>query len=167
MMSVASIVDHVQEVQRTPNTSAVGREATRVSEGQAAIAARRLGLPTGWSLQAAISDVLAVARDASTDDWDGEGSRRVSRGSIVYAMDFLRDLPLAVEPPLVDVDRDGEVAFEWIKGPGWRLIVTVGERGDLTYAALLGGDRMRGKESYFSNGLPEGVRTAFRRLFRF
>jgi hypothetical protein len=165
-MSVAPIIDDVQEVRRTRNTSAVGNEATRVSEGQAAIAVRRFALPTGWSFQAAVSDVLAVAREASNDDWDGEGSRSVSRGSLVYAMDFLRDLPLSVEPPHVDIDQDGEVAFEWIKGPGWRLIVTVGDKGDLTYAALLGGDRMRGKESYFSNGLPEGVRTALRRLFR-
>ena len=156
----------VQEIPRTQGTSAIGSDAKKVSGHERELTEKRLqSISIGGPLLSGITSVLDAAREASVDDWDGDGGRKVLRGSLVYAMDFLQDLPPDYHVPSVAVDPDGELCLEWVRARGWAVSISIGERGQLTFAARFGEDRLKGRESYFGNGLPESVRSALRRLF--
>lgn len=54
------------------------------------------------------------------------------------------------------VHPDGEIEFEWYRGPRWLLTVSVGKTGALSYAGLFGRNKVHGVEQ-FSEGLPDAI----------
>jgi len=104
-------------------------------------------------IQLALSD---IAGEAANNNWDGYGARAVDRGALAFAKRIAQFLPIAVSPPEISVDPDGEVAFDWRADPRSSISISIGPLGTLRYASV-----NRGSESYglepWRDGLPESV----------
>lgn len=85
-------------------------------------------------------------KEASFDNWDGYGAKRVTSRTSERALGFLRSLPSNVPSPEVAVDPDGEVSFEWYAGPGRSFSVSIGEGDTITYAGIKGRRTFHGTE---------------------
>lgn len=118
----------------------------------------------GDRLRKAVSGLREAFEEASSRGWDGYGGRAADAFSYVHALSFLRALPSTVPLPEVAVDPDGEIEFEWYRGPRWVFTVSVGRRGTLSYAGLFGRNKAHGVEQLVE-GLPEAVVQNLRRLF--
>jgi len=104
-----------------------------------------------------------VYREASVDNWDGYGAKAVAPETYERARLFLNLIPTTAPPAEVSAEPDGEISFEWRRGP-WRLFsVSVGPTSRLTYAGLFGRRRAHGTE-FFVNELPEVITRNLRRL---
>ena len=100
--------------------------------------------------------LLTAYHNAQNENWDGYGAKRASPIAYAYAQRFLRMLPMNVPVPDVLVDPDGEISFEWDKGARQVFSVSVGDRRELTYAAILGGSKHHGVVS-FSDEIPKNI----------
>ena len=85
--------------------------------------------------------------EASIDNWDGYGAKRVISRAAERATSFLRSLPSNVPSPEVGVDPDGEVSFEWHTAPGQSFSVSIGEGDVITYAGIKGRRTFHGTET--------------------
>lgn len=120
----------------------------------------------GRAYQEAINDLRSAAAEASSDDWDGYGSRAVSLRSVRQALRFLKHIPSGLPAPHVSIDPDGEVSFEWRPAPHRAFSISIGENGSLTYAALFGkNSRQHGTEAYFADRPPAEIHSAICRVF--
>jgi hypothetical protein len=93
---------------------------------------------------------------AQGDDWDGMGSARVVPSTHAYANQFLQILPDGLPVPDISVDTDGEILFEWDRGPRQIFTVSVGRDGTLTFAGLHGHRKIHGTE-HLREALPLGI----------
>ena len=100
----------------------------------------------GESKRVAQEAVDATCIAAREDDWDAMGSARVEPSTYEYACQFLRILPPNLPVPDVSVDTDGEILFEWDRGPRQIFSVSVGRDGTLTFAGLFGHSKIHGTE---------------------
>src|SRR5437867_9085858 len=106
-----------------------------VSPDASAIRRQLLGILSGFYESFYFHDIHKRAhlslqdavQEASTDNWDGYGGKRVTQGTFRNAVSFLRSLPTAVPGPEVSVQPDGEIAFEWSGRPGRAFSVSIGE----------------------------------------
>ena len=105
-----------------------------------------------------------TAEEASRSNWDGYGASPVSDATVAQGLAFLDLLPSTVPPPEVSAHPDGELAFEWRRGPGRVLTVSVNETGRLSYAAMFGEARQHGTE-YLLDAVPDSLFQALRRLY--
>jgi hypothetical protein len=64
----------------------------------------------------------------------------------------------------VGADPDGEISFEWYRGPRRILTLSIGADRRLSYAGLFGSSKVNGVE-YLRDELPEPVVANLRRLF--
>jgi hypothetical protein len=119
--------------------------------------------PTGrWTeLEAALYN---ACMDAAQADWDGYGANAVSPPAAAYAHDLLALLPTAFPAPSVGVDADGEVSIEWHGAPGSLFGISVSPSGELTYAGIYGGSRVRGREP-LGPQFPSSLLSQLQRLF--
>jgi hypothetical protein len=69
---------------------------------------------------------------------------------------FIQALPTTVPAPEISLDPDGDVAVDWIFGKSLRLSVSVGKRGRLTFASLLGNRAIDGTE-WLDTGIPSTI----------
>jgi hypothetical protein len=111
-------------------------------------------------IQEALTAAYAAAQ---SDDWDNAGSRRVEPSTYRYAEHFLSLLPSGVSFPEITVDTDGEIFFEWARGPRQVFSVSVGRDGTLTYAGLFGHNKIHGTE-YLREALPSVISDCLERL---
>ena len=142
-------------------------DVTRSDSARRAVDLWRAGLGDlsrgSWTAQTT-SELAAVVGEAGEANWDGYGGRPVSPLTVARAQTFLELLPAAVPAPSLTVDPDGEISFEWYRGPRLLLSVSVGDRNELAYAGLFGASRVFGTE-FFIDELPSPVLGALRRLF--
>jgi hypothetical protein len=107
----------------------------------------------------------AASAEAATDNWDGYDGRPVTYGVKLRAEAFLNALPADVPlPTIIAVDPDGEIAFEWYRGPRQVVSVSVGDRYAVAYAGLFGTNTSHGTE-YFMDEFPAAVMDILRRLY--
>ena len=99
-------------------------------------------IAVGEPRRAVQEDLYVACMAAQVDDWDQAGSKGVEPSSVVYADQFLRLLPSIFVPPNVTVDTDGEVLFEWDRGPRHVFSVSVGKDGTLSFAGLFGHNKV-------------------------
>ncbi len=92
-----------------------------------------------------VREAVGWAERASTDDWDGEGGRRVEQSTLRYATRFLWSLPREVSAPSVLVDRDGDYVFDWDSQDS-TFSVSIGRDGTLTFAGLFRDGKVHGRE---------------------
>jgi hypothetical protein len=110
-------------------------------------------------LNAAVANLLTVATEAGVQDWNGYGAEPVNGASVRHAVFLLREvLLIAPKIPQVTIDPDGEVAFEWRRSRHRVFSVSVGPRGELTYAGLFDGSNVHGVETHMVDGLPREIR---------
>jgi hypothetical protein len=100
--------------------------------------------------------------EASSDNWDGEGSEPADPMSYRYALLFTRSLPGWVPNPEASVDPDGEICLEWDQGRRSIFSVSIGRDGTLTYAGLFGVSKQHGVES-FADDIPPEILSGIRR----
>jgi len=84
----------------------------------------------------------SIAREASEDGWDGEGSRAVSNSTLRVAervaQALFTQLPLGTPAPDLVADSDGEISFDWIIERGRIFSLSVSAPGRVSYAARFG-----------------------------
>lgn len=113
----------------------------------------------------ALSEALHALREQTTQqDWDGYGASPVEPQAYELAQRVAALLPNNVVVPEVATDPDGEVSFEWYRGPRQVLTISVGANRRISYAGLFGANKVHGVE-YLQDELPEPVLTSLRRLF--
>jgi hypothetical protein len=101
---------------------------------------------------------------ASAPNWDGYGAMPLSAPVLRAADLFLSAIPEAWPNPEIGADPDGEISFEWARGPHWVFTVSVAADGQLSYAGLFGSSRVHGVEA-FAGTLPQAVVGGLARLF--
>ncbi len=149
------------------STYGVGDEAKRIFNEQRNITLHYLTAPsTSGSFRSGVEAVIVAAQQASTDDWDGSGARRVSDLAAFHAIRLLRHVPGTVPVPDVFADPDGDVVLDWSRNTRWTFSVSVTPRGELHYAGLFGDGRLRGREPFFTDELPDTVRNGLLRVYR-
>lgn len=108
-------------------------------------------------------DAACIA--AQEDNWDRTGSARVEPSTHVYANQFLRILPHDLPVPDISVDADGEILFEWDRGPRQIFSVSIGRDGTLTFAGLFGQSKIHGTE-HLREALPLVIAHSLQRVAR-
>jgi hypothetical protein len=129
-------------------TSSGTSDAARYVAEQGEVGRRRLqdSYVLGMGGKGVIDELWAVAGDCRFPGWDGYGADSVSAEAIRMAYRFLQALPLGTPPPSVGAEPDGQITFEWHRGPLHTLSVSVTAEGELHYAALLGPAKAYGTE---------------------
>lgn len=105
----------------------------------------------GSALDRARHELHQIVQECSIPDWDGFGAVPVSNSAYLNARRFLEALPLGAEAPAPGADPDGDLTLEWYHGPRHTLSVSVGRKGDLNYAALVGVNKTFGTEAFFGD----------------
>jgi hypothetical protein len=83
----------------------------------------------------------------------GELDARV-HAAAPWARTLLHLIPEGLKSPSVWVDTDGEIVVEWIAARDVMLSASIGAGGVVSYAALLGARKYRGKD-YILGSIPE------------
>jgi hypothetical protein len=112
----------------------------------------------------AMEALIAVASEASEEGWDGYEGKRVLGSTLSKAFSFLATLPSTVPGPDISAHPDGEVAFYWSPSPRRTLSVSVNAAGRVSFAAIVGHQRLFGSE-YLTDELPESIALALRQLY--
>jgi hypothetical protein len=94
------------------------------------------------------NELQEVMEQCSSANWDGYMAEPVKREALFDAFRFAQVIPLGLSAPAVGVEPDGDVTFEWHAGPRRTLSVSVDEKGNLHYSALLGPNRSYGTEAF-------------------
>ena len=132
------------------NTTRGESEAARFVAEQARKGRQQIqrSLTLGSGIKAVLIELRSVAESAAAPNWDGYGATPVSAQTYRQAYFFAESLPVGVPPPSVGVEPDGQLTFEWYRGPRRLLSVSVSSDGDLHYAALLGHNKAYGTEAF-------------------
>ena len=162
-MSACAIELDVADVSY-PRSRAVGGAAAAVQQQELGIERAAPGFFA--KLHAAAASLRTVAADSAVPDWDGYGAEPVNGASVRHAALLLREV-LLIQPtiPQVTIDPDGEVAFEWRRNRHRLFSVSVGPRGELTYAGLFDGSSVHGVETRMVDGIPREVRAGIQRVY--
>lgn len=112
----------------------------------------------------ALTALWDVYQECLNDNWDGYGAKAISPINYIEALRFLKTLPTSIPIPEVSVDPDGEIVFEWYKGPRNVFSVSISPNNELTYAGIFGGSKTHGVE-YFGDDLPKTILENLYRLF--
>jgi len=108
----------------------------------------------GLGAERVLEDLIRVAKECSSADWDGYGAAPITNETFWQAYHFLRALPFGFPTPSAGAEPDGHLTFEWHRSARRTLSVSVSSEGDLHYAALLGASKAYGTEP-FSEVVPE------------
>lgn len=84
----------------------------------------------------------------------GEIPESFDQDTLAVATAFWAVFPKHLPVPELSLDDDGEVMFDWSPAPGRMLTVTLRYDGRMTYAARLGGGRIRHGTEYFNDAFP-------------
>lgn len=96
-----------------------------------------------------LNELCAVAEECKVQNWDGQGAAPVTDETYRLAYRFWEAMPLGAPLPVIGVEPDGHLTFEWYRSPRHTLSVSVSPEGDLHYAALLGPRKRYGTEPFF------------------
>jgi hypothetical protein len=115
----------------------------------------------------AFADLARVARECSTDGWDGCNARAITRATCGRAQAFLNDLPVWMPAPDIVPEADGEIAIEWYVADNQTFSVSIGQTGPLHYAGLFGQeDEAHGVKSFDGAAVPEEILQLICKLLR-
>lgn len=111
-----------------------------------------------------LDNLLKAASEASVNNWDSYGAKAVTFNSFQSAISFLTHFPSSFQDPDVAVDPDGEVLLEWYVSSRRRFLVSVSDRGTISYAGIFGINKIHGTEE-FVDKIPEIVIQGVARVF--
>ncbi len=103
-----------------------------------------------------LNELVCVYEECRNAGWDGYGALPVSTDAYMYAVSFLRALPLGTPAPSVGAEPDGHITLEWYKSPRQTLSVSVSPEGQLHFAALMGSSKQYGSEPFYGN-MPQAI----------
>jgi len=136
---------------------------------EAAFGEVRMAFLESQSLGGATRKSLASLTDTFLDchrpDWDGYDALAVRPESYENARRFLESLGGLWPQPSVGVEPDGELAFEWFRGPRLRFSVSIGPDATLSYAGMFGTSTVHGTETFLDE-VPAGILHHLHRLYR-
>lgn len=113
-----------------------------------------------------LQEINEVFEECSVDNWDGYDAKAIDYDSFIEAIRFARSLPTTIPLPETAVDTDGEVSFEWYKGPRRVFTISIGSRNEIIYAGLFGFNKVNGTE-YFYDEIPKTILDNLDRLLHF
>lgn len=138
----------------TPTLGA-SSSAEYVSELSREIGAQMRGsIVLSSALERAREDLDELVSECSTPNWDGYGAEPIDEESCALAYRFLEGLGFGGPFPAVGADPDGEISFEWYRGPRRTLSMSVSPAGELHYAAIVGASRLYGTEPFLGDFPP-------------
>lgn len=108
----------------------------------------------GSALERAQEELDELVSECATPNWDGYGAAPIDEESSALAYRFLESLGFGGPFPSVGADPDGEVSFEWYRGPRRTLSVSVSPVGELHFAAIVGASRLYGTEPFLGDCPP-------------
>ncbi len=110
----------------------------------------------GQVAKGSFNELTCVYEECMNAGWDGYGALPVSTDAYMYAVSFLRALPLGTPAPSVGAEPDGHITLEWYKSPRQTLSVSVSPEGQLHFAALLGASKQYGTEPFYGS-MPQAI----------
>lgn len=111
-----------------------------------------------------LDELAEIANKHSSDGWGSEGTKAVNRASYNNAFKFVLALPSSLMMPEIYVDPDGIITFEWYEDKRRVFSVSIGNRGELSYAGLFGSNRTCGVE-YLTGYIPELIINNVQRVY--
>lgn len=84
--------------------------------------------------------------ECSTEGWDGERAKPISKEVLLCAKTFLKSFPLGIEAPEVGAEPDGAITLEWYRSPSRVISISINPGGWLYYAAIIGASRRHGMD---------------------
>lgn len=96
-------------------------------------------------------------------NWDGYDADPVTEETYQFAAQILRALPLATAMPDIGAEADGHLTMEWYRSPRRTLSLSISSKGELHYAALIGGSKAYGTEPFFGE-IPETIMNLINRV---
>ena len=120
--------------------------------------------PAGASFDRRLWELQEAVDEASLPNWDGYGATPVTREAFEAAIAFSQALPTTWPSPEIAADPDGEITFEWSRGPQMVFAVSFGGGDLVSYAGLFGRSKTRGTE-ILVDPVPKVVMDNLVRLF--
>ena len=108
--------------------------------------------------------LLGMYRDCVRADWDGYGASPITEDAFEEAKRIIELLPSSIEMPEIVAEPTGDIAFEWRRGRGRVLVISVSGKHRITYAGIFGDNKVHGSE-YFEETLPLVIIQHLRRLY--
>ncbi len=105
----------------------------------------------GKGALAALVEVFELCRH---ENWDSYGACAIGVRAFYVARELLFALPLGAPAPLISAEPDGHLTFEWHRTSLRTLSVSISDKGELHYAAILGSRTAYGTEP-FQGSLPQ------------
>jgi hypothetical protein len=117
----------------------------------------------GMAGKGIINELYNSYIESSIPNWDGFGANPVSEASFEFSKDFIKRLPLNIEPPAICVDPDGHLTMEWYRNQRWTLSISFDPEGKIHFAALFGQDKIFGTVAYI-NIIPKNIITLIEKV---
>jgi hypothetical protein len=138
----------------TPITwSGVSAEAQSVDEVRGRLSRERGNSLTLEAKRLSMFNALLDACVAAPKIYEGI---RLHPATYEHALAFLLALPITYRAPQISVHPDGEIEFEWFRGPRAVVTIAFGESGDVQYAGLIGQRTIHGEEP-FAGAIPQPI----------
>ena len=84
-----------------------------------------------------------LLKAAGENDWDGEGGKAISAGTLRIAEDIANIIPYGIDIPEISATPHGEVDFDWIVSSKTMMTVSACPSGEIAFAALFENARVR------------------------
>jgi hypothetical protein len=105
----------------------------------------------------ALVALAEISQECGVRNWGGNQEAAVSLAALREAELLIRLVPYDIANPELAVTPSGAIAFEWIRGPGNRVMLTVSGSRKLAYAALIPPAGQEHGSEPFVDSLPERV----------
>ncbi|HEV7488923.1 MAG TPA: hypothetical protein VGQ65_24900 [Thermoanaerobaculia bacterium] len=148
------------------SSTAVGVEARCFATTEREIISEWLAAPiTGAPLRDGLRAIMEAASETQRTNWDGNGAAPFKQRALLNAVRLLKRLPVTMPVDDVYVDADGAVLLEWQTSTKRSFTVAVNEHGELHFAGVFGLSRLRGRDIFVGDRVPESIRLGIRRVF--
>jgi hypothetical protein len=121
-----------------------------------------------WYYQEPIAELLRmlreIAEECNVSGWNGYNSHPINTRTIEMARFAGSMLPHWVPKPDITPESDGEISFSWYKGPEHQFSFSIGEKGNVSYAGVLGNEKIFGSATIGSS-LPFAVIDTLQQLY--
>ena len=141
-----------------PTNVGVSTSANEIKKQETGFLQQMLGqsMTIGKLYRQTLVNIEEACEQAAADNWDGYGAKAVNGRTYLVAIRFLMLLPPESPVPEISIDTDGEVSFDWYRGPRQVFSVTIRGNGELAYAGLFGASKTHGTE-YLNDELPDAI----------
>ena len=141
------------------------REALSVPRRVSAILQSLIDLSVGGKRRASRVALAEAFSECSTPGWDGHDASPADPRAASWTEAVVASLLPTLGLPHYSFDPDGDAILEWFVAHDRVLDMSVGNNGEIRYAATIGGSMVTGIEE-FSDGPPPGLLAVARRLSR-